>query len=65
MRPLAYLAMGFGALTIFREEIIVHAIEVPLLLVGSAINVLAGVLANFAFRVGVIREESRNGDAGG
>ena len=56
LRPLTHLAMGFGAMAIVREEVIIHAIKVPFLLVGSTIEVLTSVVADFAGRVGIVWE---------
>jgi hypothetical protein len=49
--------MNLGTLAVLLEEIIVHAIEVALLLVGCAVGVVVLVLDDLALGVDVVGEK--------
>lgn len=57
LRPLPDLAVRFSGLAILLKEVIVHAVEITLLLIGSPVRVLILVLANLSFRVLIVGEE--------
>ena len=64
LRPLAHLPVGFGAVAVVGQEVVVHAVEMTLLFVGGTIEVLANIVANLAGGIGVVGEEGGDGDAG-
>lgn len=57
LRILADLAVDLGALAVLLQEVIVHAVEIALLLVGGAVGILVLVFHDFAFGVCVVGEE--------
>ena len=63
LRILADLAVDFGTLPVFPQEILVHAIKVPLLFVGGAVGIVVLVLDDLALRVLAVGEQVRYGDS--
>ena len=64
LRILTDLTVDFGTLAVLLEPIIVHAVEIPLLLIGSAIGILILVFFNLALGELVVGEEIRDGNPG-
>lgn len=62
LRILADLTVDLGTLAILLQEVIVHAIEITLLLVGGAVGVIVQVFADLALGVLVIGEKVGDGD---
>lgn len=61
--PFADLTVGLGTLTIFLEEVVVHAIEVSLLFIRRSIGIVILVFNLFTHRVDIIREEPADEDS--
>jgi hypothetical protein len=62
LRILPDLTVDLGTLAIFLQEVIVHAVEVPLLLVCGAVGVVIQVFADLALGILVVGEEVGDGN---
>lgn len=60
---LANLAVDLGTLAVLLQEVIVHAIKVPLLFVGGAVGVVVLVLDNLSLGVLAVGEQVGHGNA--
>ena len=64
LRILADLTVHFGTLAVLLQEVIVHAVEIALLLIGGSVRVLVLVFDDLAFGVLVVGEQVGHGNAG-
>src|SRR5438034_9804627 len=60
---LAYLPMDFRRIAIFSEEVVIHAVQIPLFLTGRAIGVIILVFDNLPFRKLIIGKQGSKEDS--